>query len=139
MAGEVEGMAELSRKLAKLGAEMGVKTLRSAAKATTTPILKEMTAAIPVGKKEHRTHKGRLVGPGFAQRSIKRISRVKKGVVTVIIGVKSEAFYAVQFVDPGTKKMTARRWFKIRFIKAVPAMERRFTSLLRIKVLKAIR
>ena len=139
MAGEVEGMAELSRKLAKLGVEMGVKTLRSAAMATTTPVFKEMKAAIPVGKKAHKTHKGRLVAPGFAKRNVKRRSRVNKGVVSVVIGVASEAFYAVQFVDPGTKKMTARRWFKIRFIKAVPAMERRFTSLLRIKVLKAIR
>ena len=139
MTGEVKGMAELSRKLAKLGKELGEKTLRQAAMGATTSVFKEMKAAIPVGKVAHRTHKGRLVAPGFAKRNIKRRSRVKKGRATVTIGVADEAFYAVQFVDRGTKKMTARNWFKKRFILATPDMERKFAALLRAKTLKAIR
>lgn len=139
MAGEVTGMKELSLKLAKLGQQLGTKTLRSAAVAATTPVMKEMKAAIPVGKVAHRTHKGRLVAPGFAKRSIKRRSSAKKGKVNVVIGVASEAFYAVQFVDRGTKKMSARNWFKKRFILATPGIEKNFTRLLRAKIKKAIR
>lgn len=132
-------MKELSRKLAKLGQELGTKTLRQAAMGATTPVFKEMKAAIPVGKVAHRTHKGRLVAPGFAKRNIKRRSSAKKGKASVVIGVASEAFYAVQFVDRGTKKMTARNWFKKRFILGTPGIEKNFVRLLRAKIAKVTR
>lgn len=139
MAGEVTGMAELSLKLSKLGKALGSKTLRQAAMAATTPVFKEIKAAAPVGKKAHRTHKGRLVAPGFLKRSVKRKSRVKHGRATVTIGVAGEAFYGVQFLDRGTKKISARNWFKKRFILNKPKMERSFKALLKEKIRKAIR
>lgn len=139
MAGEVTGMKELSLKLAKLGQQLGTKTLRSAAVAATTPVMKEMKAAIPVGKVAHRTHKGRLVAPGYAKRSVRRRSSAKKGKVNVVVGVLSEAFYAVHFVDPGTKKMTAQKWFKKVFILATPSIVKDLTNQLRTKIAKAIR
>ena len=98
-----------------------------------------MKAAIPVGKVAHKTYKGRLVAPGFAKRNVKRRSWGKNGRAGVIIGVAAEAFYAVQFVDRGTKKMTARNWFKKRFILGTPEMEKNLVIQLQAKIAKAIK
>ena len=100
---------------------------------------KEIASAAPVGKKEHRTHKGRLVAPGFLKRSVVQRSSLKKDKAIVIIGVKAEAYYGVQFLDRGTKNIKARNWFKKRFILNVPAIEQNLKTQLRAKILKAIR
>jgi len=100
----------------------------------TSPAVKEMKAAIPVGSVEHKTFKGRLVAPGFAKRSIVRKGSLKKGVATITIGVKSEAFYAVSFVDQGTKNVKAKPWFKKTFIRNRTVIERRMVSELKKKI-----
>jgi len=134
MAGQIEGMKGLSAKLALLGTKLGGKTLKQAALLATSPTLKSMKAAIPVGTRGHETYKGRLVAPGFSKRSIRRQSRLRKGKATVTIGVDAEAFYAVLFTEFGTKNMTARPWFKQRFIGDFSAMERAMASSLKKKI-----
>lgn len=134
MAGEITGLKELSSKLEKMGAVLGGKVLRQATVLATSPVIKQMKAAMPVGSVEHKTFKGRLVAPGFARRSIKRVGKLKKGVATVTIGVKSEAFYAVSFIDRGTKTMRARPWFKNIFIRNRAVMERRMVTILKKKI-----
>jgi HK97 gp10 family phage protein len=133
---EVEGLKELSNRLAELGATLGGKALRQAAMLATTPAMKEIKAAAPVGKRAHKTHKGRLVAPGFTKRSIKRKSRLRKGRAVVSIGVLSEAFYGVHFVDQGTEKMDAQPWFKNVFIRNRQAMENALVIQLKAKIHK---
>lgn len=136
---DIKGMDQLSRNLASLGQKLGTKVLRQAAMQVTTPAFKEMKASIPVGKVAHRTHKGRLVAPGFAKRSVARRSIARRGRVYITMGIKNEAFYGVHFVDKGTKKMKAQSWFKKNFINRVPQMERDFSTILKDKIRKAIR
>ena len=133
---QIEGMKELSSKLVLLGTKLGGKALRQAASAATTPALREMKAAIPVGSTEHKTYKGRLVAPGFAKRSIRRQARLRKGTATVTIGVLPEAFYAVSFADRGTKNMTAQPWFESRFENNQRTMTNEMVKQLKARILK---
>jgi HK97 gp10 family phage protein len=134
MSEQLEGMRELMMKLEQIDAAVAVKELRSAALQSTTPTLKKMKLAIPVGSDVHRTYMGRLVAPGFAKRSIKRSTKIEKGKIVVRIGVKREAFYAVSFLDPGTKKMSAHPWFKSVFEGNKSNIEGRFRDVLKKKI-----
>lgn len=95
----LDGYKELSRKLSALGEKVGGKVLRGSMMRATTKVVREMKSKAPVGTVSHRTYKGRLVAPGFASRSIKRVTRVKTGYSSLRIGVRREAFYAIQFMD----------------------------------------
>ena len=138
MAGELVGLEELSKQLAKLGAAVGSKTLRQALMSATLPAYKAAKMAAPVGENSHRTYKGNLVGPGFLSRSVARKSYFNKrtGVASVMIGVKPEAFYGVQFVELGTKYQPAQPWLGPAFKKSRNAMEARFKHMLKRKIEK---
>lgn len=107
---KIEGLKELSKKLEKLGKELGTKTLRNATRAAMVPTHKKILALTPVGKESHRTYKGRLVAPGFLKRNIKLRSSSRKGVISASISAKDEAFYGM-FLALGTKKIKAKDFF----------------------------
>jgi len=161
---KVRGLKELDAKLNRLEAKVAAKTLRSAALQATTPALKTMKAAAPRGKQLHRTYKGNLVAPGFLSRSIKRKTTLKYGRAKVIIGVKKEAHYGVNFVEKGTRphripsKGRARLkfgggvfssvnhpgarpkpWFKKSFVASERAMIRKFSEVLNKRIMEAVR
>jgi HK97 gp10 family phage protein len=137
------GLKDLERKLKKLDGAVSEKVLRSAVMNASTPAFKAIKAAAPVGKKAHRTHKGNLVAPGFLRRSIKRFSRIRHGRsrswAAASIGVRAEAYYGLQFVELGTKKMRARPWFVQAFKSQQKRMEQRFIQQLRAKIMRASR
>lgn len=133
---EIEGLKELSRKLVAIGAVAGGKVLRASAFAATTPAFQAIKAGAPVGKKIHRTFKGRLVAPGFLKRSMRRRSKLRKGRAIVTIGVDSEAFYGVSFVDQGTKNQDATPWFERRFVSFRRNMVDRLADGMRKKIIK---
>ena len=136
---EITGLRELDRQLGKLQASVAAKALRQAAMAATTPTRKAIVMAAPVGSQAHRTHTGRLVAPGFLSRSVRRISSIKNGVATVLIGVRKEAYYGVQFVERGTKFMSARSWLESTFVQHQREIEQRFADELRKRIKKAVR
>jgi HK97 gp10 family phage protein len=115
---KIVGLRELGQKLAALGQAVEARNLRGAARDAMQPTEAAARATAPVGTAVHKTHKGRTVTPGFAQRSIKRVSTFSRarGVVRGMVGVAQEAFYAVAFVERGTSKMPAQPWL-------VPAFE----------------
>lgn len=125
---ELEGLRDLSKQLSKLGANLGGKALRSAAMRSTLPVVKQARSNAPVGSIPHFTYKGRLVGPGFLSRSVARKSRLSrdKRTAIVLIGVKPEAFYGVQFVELGTSRVAPRPWLS----KALESRQREVTGLL---------
>ena len=106
---KLSGFRELDRKLAELSLQAQGKVLRASMRSAMTVAKKAATARAPVGKKLHKTYKGRLVAPGFAKRSLK--VGVGKTGLRAVMGVKAEAFYALQFVELGTKRMPKRPWF----------------------------
>ena len=146
----LEGLDTLSKKLSNLGKAAG-KTLRSATMKATTPVQREMRNKIPIGTEAHRTYKGRLVPPGFARRSLRRSSRFRNGFASVRLGVRREAFYAINFVDQGiyvTKRgkklikpyrIKPSNWFKKVFIANRQKMEDELTRQLQITIEKVRR
>lgn len=110
----LEGVAELEKKLENLKLKQQTAVLRAAVRAAMTPARDRAVELIPVGVDAHRTFKGRLVAPGFAKRSIRMVTKVEQGgaVVSAALGVRREAFYAVNFVELGTAKMPAHPWLR---------------------------
>ncbi len=137
----IEGLNELSLKLKKLSDGLGVKAMKDAANVAMDKTFLEVKTGAPVGKKPHRTYKGRLVAPGYLKRTLKKSSRAdrRRGKATVSIKAAPEAFYGVQFLDRGTKKIPARRWFADKFFKNRRQIESTFASELRKKVKTLIR
>jgi HK97 gp10 family phage protein len=114
MTSQTDGFAELSKKLSRLADGMDLKVIRRAARSAMLPVVKEAERRIPKSDEPHNTYRGRLVAPGFASRNIKRVAKVNKrrGVVEVKVGVASEAFYAAQFQERGTKYQPAQPWLE---------------------------
>ncbi len=117
MASALQGVAELNRKLSELAdpKENG-RVLRAAAGAAMRQVMKVARASAPVGKEPHKTYKGRLVAPGFASRSLRVVTSLREGTATAKLGVRAEAFYALQFIELGTSKIPRTPWL-------VPAFE----------------
>ena len=143
MANELEGTKALYAKLKKLDAAVAGKTLKEAVRNATTPAFKVIQAAVPIGKKEHRTYTGRLVAPGHLSRSLKRFSVMKHGRyvtwTSTMIGVRAEAYYGVQFVELGTAKMTKKPWIVKAFESQRSRMGKRMKLELKRKIEKAAR
>jgi len=136
---QIEGLAELSRKLSKLEAGLAAKTLRQAAMNAATPVVREARLRIPVGEEAHRTYKGNLVSPGFAKRNIKKKIAIKDGRAVVSIGVAREAFYVVQFLELGTRYIPETPWLVPSFVAQRRNVEQRMAAQLKTKIEKLSR
>lgn len=135
----LEGVAGLMMQLEELGKLEDGKALRAAVRAGIKPATNRAKAMIPQGIDAHRTYKGRLVSPGFAKRSIRAVTSVSKDKqkASAALGVRSEAFYAVQFVELGTSKMAARPWLRPAFSSTVQQQQEAMAESLRKSILKA--
>lgn len=119
MASEVLGVKELLRKFEQLKTAGKEKALRAAVRGAANVVAKEAKQRIPVGLTPHRTYRKVLVSPGFARRSIKVQTYVNRrtGAVGAVVGVRAQAFYAVQFVEleRGKSKSRGRPWLRPAF------------------------
>jgi HK97 gp10 family phage protein len=155
---EIAGFKELSQQLARMGAAPGGKALRSAAMSSMLPAVKRARAEAPVGNPPYesrqadgtnrnpdpyptRTYKGRLKSPGFASRNVARASKISgdKRSVEVSLGVRKEAFYAVQFVELGYGKTPRRPWLEPSFRAALPEVNTRFKEQLKRLIDKGVK
>lgn len=100
-----EEIAAALHQLADQGLAEWKTTLRSAVRDPMRNVMKRAEANIAVlspGKSElHRTYKGNWVGAGFASRSIRMNVRLTKQGSVAVLGVLSEAFYALSFFELG--------------------------------------
>ena len=156
------GVKELTEKLGKLAGAASAKKLRSISLRSTTKTFGKIKKSAPRGTKPHRTYRGLLVAPGFLSRSILRKSKVfrSRGVVSVVIGVRKEAFYGPQFYDEGDVIINSRRvskptafnrrrkekvqikpynlrgryWFKSKFIADRSLIESEFVRIMRSEI-----
>jgi hypothetical protein len=78
---------------------------------------------IPEGTEAHYVGRwkgppGTLVHPGFARESIRVIAKADRDGqrAYALLGVRSFAYYAVQFVELGTSKMPAHPWLRPAFL-----------------------
>lgn len=109
---ELAGVRDLMKKLGRLGDELEAKTLRAVVGQAMTPARRQAKLTVPVGTKIHKTYKGRWVPPGFAKASIRVKSRIEEGAAIAVMGVKNEAYYAVQFLERGIGPVTERTYYR---------------------------
>lgn len=137
----LEGVAELDRLLGLLPKAIQAKVLRKAVRAGIRPAEKRAKATVPVGTQAHRLRKGRIVSPGFAKRSIRVVTKADRTGqrVSAALGVRRDAFYAVQFVERGTSRHPARPWLRKAFDETLQAQQRELAGKLRDEILKFAR
>lgn len=114
----IGGFEELQKKLNTLRDPKIIgNELRKTTRAAMVETKKVAATKIPVGTVGHITYRGRLVTPGFSKRSLRVISGINKrqGSAWALLGVRAEAFYAIQFVELGTVKMAAQPWLRPTF------------------------
>ncbi len=123
MASDLEGYADLYKKLELLGdPKANTATLKAAVRKPMNDVKKVAQANIaaisPGAADIHKTYKGRLVGAGFAARSLKVVVKTWRNGSSAVasLGVAREAFYAVQFFELGTAAIPKQPWL-------VPALE----------------
>lgn len=145
----LEGVAALTKQLEALGKLEDGKALRSAVKAGIKPALERAKELIPVGTEIHRLKtsknvhkrgiKGMTVGPGFAKAALRTISTINaaKNIASGLLSVRKAAYYAVQFVEFGTRKMAAEPWLRRAFSETRDAQEEAFRASIQASVLKA--
>lgn len=116
---EVLGLAELTRQLRELGdPKANANALRAATRAGMRVVMAQAQANIarisPGRAETHRTYKGRLVGAGFAARSLKMLVKMSpdKQKATAVLGVHKEAMYAAFFFELGTVYIPAQPWLR---------------------------
>lgn len=130
----LEGVRELTDQLNALGRTVAAKELRGTVRKAMEPVFEKAKATIPQwnpsesGREKwpwHFTYKGRRVHPGFASRNVRIGATVSKytGVARAVVGVRKEAFYAVNFVELGSSKNAAKPWLR-------PALESSQTLVL---------
>ena len=150
----ISGYKELSAQLRAMGAAAGGQALKSAAFSSMKPALQAAQAAAPEAHPPYgpyatrttpldpypkKTYKGRRVAPGFARRSvaIRAFLARTRDFVKVALGVRSEAFYAVQFIELGTSKVPKRPWLEPAFRGAVAAVDAQLQTRLRALIDRA--
>lgn len=155
MSDSITGFAELTKQLSSMGQALGSRTLRSAALSAMLPAQKAARAAAPVGAPPYgpyplsrttsldpypkKTYKGRLVTPGFTSRSVIRRAKLStdKATARVALGVKAEAFYALQFIELGTSTIPKRPWLEPSFRASIPAVNDALRAKLKARIDKA--
>lgn len=147
------GYKELSKKLTAMTSVAGGRLLRSAAMSAMLPALRAARAEAPVGDPPYlrrgkpfdpypiKTHKGRLRTPGFTKRNVARKSTLSRDgrSVKVMLGVRPEAFYAIQFIELGTSKIPKRPWLEPAFRKSINDVDALFRQRLKLLLDKAAR
>lgn len=111
---KVEGLRDLKRRLDALEQAAAGKALRGATRYAMVPVRDAAIQNAPVGVREHKTYKGRIVFPGFLSRSVKLRSKLSrdKNTAWAEVGVKHEAFYGVHFLEYGTSRIARRPWLR---------------------------
>jgi HK97 gp10 family phage protein len=118
------GFAELEKKLADLGdAKASAKILKAAVRNAMKRVMQEAQENVkrisPGERFKHKSYKGNDLYAGFAARSLKMFVFVtRKSPLTAVakLGVRKEAYYALQFLELGTAKIKAVPWLTPAFL-----------------------
>lgn len=140
---ELQGFAALDAKLAELAdPKQQASALRASVSQPMRKVMKKAQANVarlsPGKTPMHRTYKGRLVSAGFASRSlrVKTIMSKDKQRATAMLGVLSEAFYAVQFFELGTATIPRQPWLVPAFESSKKDMVEGIADVLRKRIAK---
>lgn len=136
MASQLEGVADLTKKLTEMRGALAAKDLRGVVKEAITEAEHKARARIPQGSQPHITYRGRLVSPGYAISTLHVETFINKrtGAAVATLGVGREAFYATLFVELGTARMPAQPWLRPSFEESEDGMLRSIAAELRKRV-----
>lgn len=138
------GVAELTKKLRDItSSKENKKHLKASVRAAINIAAKQARKNIvssgvsPGDRLWHKTYKGRIVGAGFASRSVKTggFSERNDTVIVGKLGVKREAFYAVSFMEVGTSSISKRPWL----VPALKGSQVQMTKKLAMELEKRLR
>lgn len=95
------GAKELDQQLMALGSNVAPKVMRGALRESVRPVLLQYRAQMRVGTRNHKTYKGRKVGPGFSKKNTYVTTKVSRDSSSVVadIGPRDEAFYQLWFLE----------------------------------------
>lgn len=137
----IEGTAELTKKLKALASpKEQANALRSSVRTPMNAVKKKAQVNIrkisPGKRALHRTYKGRLVSAGFALRNIRMIVKMSKDKqqASALLGVRKEAYYALQYFELGTSKIAAMPWLTPAFESSKDDMIRGVSKVLRTRI-----
>lgn len=135
----LDGVAALTKQLDALGKLEDGKALRAAVRAGINEALKVAKTIIPVGTEPHRTYQGLLVNAGFARASLRIIATInaEKNIASGILGVRKAAYYALQYVELGTRYQKAQPWIRRALLEARDDAETKLRESLQKSVIKA--
>ncbi len=132
----LKGVGVLIAQLRDLKALDDGKALRNAVRAGMRPALLAARANINISALPYRLAKsyGReKVQPGFAQKNIRVVTTVspdkQKGIA--ILGVRKRAFFAVSFLERGTKRMAPHPWLRPAFYSTQEAQKQALADKLK--------
>lgn len=149
MPSTLEGVAQLLRQLDALKRLEDGKALRRSVKSGINEVYKRAHEIIPVGTLIHRTKttarqrkfeiRGYTVPPGFARQSLRTITTINadKNIASGILSVRKAAYYAVKFLEFGTRKMKAQPWIRRALIEARDNAELALRHSLEVSIEKA--
>jgi HK97 gp10 family phage protein len=135
----LEGVAALTKQLNQLSSLEEGRALRRAVKAGIKPALKRAQELIAVGTEPHRLTNGLLVAPGYAKAALRTISTINsaKNIASGILGVRKLAFYALQFLEMGTRFMAAQPWIRRALLESRSDCEEAFRASIAASIEKA--
>lgn len=136
---DTEGFRELSKQLVQLAELDRGKVLRQSARLAVKPVETDAKNRIPVNDRDYlkKSYKGNVIYPGFAKDNIaiKILLSKDRQAAWALVGVKPEAFYAVDFVERGTSKQAAQPWLRPAFRKNRRRMVQRLGEGIRRKIM----
>lgn len=136
------GARVLDKQLEMLSDAVAARVMRRSLGHALNQTLALARAAVPERTKPmlKRTYKGRLVAPGFARRSTYISTSINRqtGNASATIGVRHEAFYAIQFIEFGFRDVPPRPWLVPAFKATRGTMLASLTSALRKNIDRAI-
>lgn len=142
----VTGTKELTAKLRELGsAKEQAATLRAAVREPMQDVMRVAQSNIgrisPGARQIHRTYKGRLVSAGFAARNLRLIVVMSKDKEAAwsLLGVRKEAFYALQFFELGTAKIPRQPWLMPAFYQSRNASLAKLGEVMKERIEKIAR
>lgn len=137
----LEGVADLTKQLASLGKLGDGKALRACVRAGIGPAFDRAVQLIPVGTEPHRTYRGLLVAPGFAETQVRRATTINsdKNIASAVLTTTKEGYYAVNFVEVGTRYQAAQSWLRRGFAETRDACEEKLRASLANSVDRAVK
>ncbi|HEY3658266.1 MAG TPA: HK97-gp10 family putative phage morphogenesis protein [Steroidobacteraceae bacterium] len=136
----LEGVAVLTKQLKALEQLEQGQVLKRGVKAGINVALKYARQNIPVGTVDHKTYTGRAVSAGFARSQLRTGASINKtkDIADGILTTTKEGYYALNFVELGTRYQRAQPWIRKSLLQARDEAELALANTILLGIDKAV-